>query len=91
MTAKTPAEKEEIRHAVRTYLYDRQKAAQPIATITRNLKRDGVLCDDDDVGIALAFLSGAEQVKEEFSSLGATKYFSLTTTGILCHERGPLG
>lgn len=87
MTAKTPAEKEEVRHAVRTYLYDRQRAAQTIATITRNLRRDGTQCDEDDVEIALAFLTGMDQVAETPDPLGSTKYFKLTATGILDHER----
>ena len=90
MTAKTPAEKEDVRHAVRTYLYDRQRAAQTIATIARNLRRDGTRCDEDDVEIALAFLEGAEQATAEPDPLGSTKYYRLTSDGILAHERGPL-
>lgn len=87
MLAKTPPDKEEIRHAVRTYLYDRQQAAQPIATIARNLQRSGTRCDEDDVEIALAFLVGSEQVAEERDPLGSTKYFRLNASGILAHER----
>lgn len=87
MLAKTPSEKEEIRHAVRGYLYDRQRAAQPATTINRNLRREGTQCDLEDVEIALHFLASLKQVETAPDDLGSTEYFSLTAAGILAHER----
>lgn len=87
MIAKTPSAKEEIRHAVRTYLYDRQRAAQTAATITRNLVREGNQCDLEDVEVALAFLASKGQVESAPDDLGSTEYFKLSATGILDHER----
>ena len=87
MLAKTPAEKEEIRHAVRSYLYSRLLAAQPVATIGRNLRKDGNRCDDEDVEMAAAFLVGMEQAESISDGLGSTEYYKLSPAGILDHER----
>ena len=87
MIAKTLSEKEEIRHAVRTYLYDRAGVAQPAHVITRHLIKDGHRCDKDDIEIALGFLVGMGLINEIPDELGGTKYFRINSDGMLSHER----
>lgn len=78
---------EDIRHAVRDYLYARQGTAQPAPTIRRRLNREGVRCDNDAVELACAFLVGLEQVDQSTNKLGSTKYYKISSKGILAHER----
>jgi hypothetical protein len=87
MKANTPAKKEEIRHGVRKSLYDRQRTAHLATTVLRDLRADQYDADLEDVEAALSFLEDLEQVASEHGDLGSTKYFRLTASGILAHER----
>jgi hypothetical protein len=81
--------REECRHAVRTYLYDRQAVAQSAVTIHRGLAREFDFTQAE-VMSALNFwaASNPPQLTAEPDGAGATLYFKITPPGILAHERG---
>jgi len=87
MKARTAPDKEEIRHAVRAELYDRQRTAHPAGSLLRHLRADGYDCDLEDIEMALSFLRDLGQVESDPDELGGTLYHRLTAAGILARER----
>jgi hypothetical protein len=79
---------EEVRFQVRTYLYERQAVAQSAGTIRRGLSTEFDF-SQKEVEAALFFLVGMTppQVSFRNDDRGATKYWQITTVGILAHER----
>jgi hypothetical protein len=87
MRAKTANQKEEIRHAVRSVLYDRQRTAHPAASVLRHLRAAGYDADLEDAEAALGFLEQLGIVSCQPDPLGSTRYYQLNAEGILAHER----
>ena len=81
--------KEDIRRAVRAYLYDRIGTALSTASIARGLKREWDL-SEVEVRHALHFFkdSSNPQIDASEDACGATLYYRITSEGVKAHERG---
>lgn len=82
-------QREELRHAVRTYLYARPTAAMSVDAIRHHLARHGYRFEAEDVEAAAEFLAGMDpaQVEAIQDGLGASKAYRITSAGTLAHER----
>lgn len=78
---------EELRHAVRAYLYARPGAAMTADAIRHGLSIRGHKYEVSQVTNAALFLRGLDQVDEIRDELGATPHYQITATGQLAHER----
>lgn len=81
---------EDLRWEVRAHLHSRPLASEDAATICRHLARKGHNVTPADAEAALTFLAGLKepQVKGEHRGLGgSTRYWQITSAGILAHER----
>ena len=80
---------EELRHAVRTYLYARPSAAMSADAIRHGLSLKGHKYEVDEVTNAALFLSSLDpaQVRQIHDQLGATPHYQITAAGQLAHER----
>lgn len=79
--------REDCRREVLNYLAERSAVALPRDTIQRGLKSKGNF-EDAEILHACSFLVGLNLLKEETAKLGSTKYYQITSEGILHHERG---
>lgn len=81
--------REECRREVRRYLAERQALAFPAEAIQRKLRNDGDVFSLDEIEAALSFLIALDppQVKSIEVSIGATRTFQATSSGVLAHER----
>lgn len=82
-------EKEILRHGCLDFLVIRHPAALPVRAIRRGLTREvSFEVHDNDVEAACQFLVGLGHAQPASDPLGATKYFSATSQGVLARERG---
>jgi hypothetical protein len=79
--------KEDARREVRGFLAARMALAHSAKAVTRrlNVENDFTL---EEVGEALTFLEGLGEVKSRCADLGATRYYQITSHGVLQQERG---
>lgn len=80
--------REDLRRAIRAYLYDRIGTALSTASITRGLKREWNATEDEVRG-TLVYLNTTDpkQVDATHDDDGATKYYSINAAGVKAHER----
>lgn len=81
-------DKEDLRHVVLETLYVRHPAPVTTAGVRRIAGREIAELSEADTEAALEMLRGLDLVKFEEDALGATKYWSATSAGILAFERG---
>jgi hypothetical protein len=81
--------KEDLRRAVRAYLYDRIGTALSTESICRGLKREWD-ATENEIRQALHFFkdSASPQIDANEDGCGATLYYRITSEGVLAHERG---
>lgn len=88
MSEETQIRKEDLRRSVREYLADRPGLANSPASIRRVLGREFEDLKLDEVKAALVFLESLKQAELIREKLGSSKYYRITATGTLAHERG---
>jgi chorismate mutase len=79
--------REDCRREVLRFLAERAALAHDAGAIRRRINQLGYELGDEDVRAALLFLRGLDLVAERFDPLGASKYWQVTSAGILHHER----
>lgn len=80
--------REECRREVLRYCASRSVLAFKAETIRNALHREFNFTIEE-IGAALEFERGAERLLVEPHAQGATKYYRVTSDGILFHERSP--
>lgn len=88
MSADIQERKEECRREVLRYLADRSVIASRAEAIRNSLKREFAF-KLEEITAALEFELGAGRLAVEPHSQGATKFYRVTSDGILFHERNP--
>lgn len=78
---------EEIRHEIVAHFYDRRGVSQDATTIRRHLARNGTDATLEAVTTEAEFLVGLGWLATDHDPLGATKYFHITSMGVLEYER----
>jgi len=82
----TAEKNEEIRNEALAYLATRQGVKQTSATILRRLNKENnftIL----ELEAALAFLTGLGLVESQHEGLGSSRYYGVTSAGVLHYER----
>jgi hypothetical protein len=90
MRVKEQMDREILRKAVLKFLAERFRLAFSATQIVPLLNRRGMVdfaIDADDVDQALVVIKGLGLVEEVTDELGATKYFRITSKGIVENER----
>jgi hypothetical protein len=82
-----PQRAEDVRLAVREYLYNRPSISQTAGIIHSRLAMDTDYTYHE-VSAALSFLVSLGQVSSKVSGLGATISYQITAAGTLAKERG---
>lgn len=83
----SPVQLEELRRAIRAWLYDRAALAFNAQSIHRGVSRE-TPCTQPEVESALGFLSDLGHVKFASPEISAIKYYQIAHKGTLAHERG---
>lgn len=78
----------DFRRAARRHLAERPAVSQPAVTVNRYLHKEfGSTVEDTEN--ALRFCEGLGHLKSTYDPMGGSeRYFQITATGILAHERG---
>ena len=90
MKIKEQIDREILRKAVLRFLAERFRLAFSTMQIVPLMSRRGMVdfdIDDEDVEQALLVIKGLGLVEEVTEELGATKYFKITSKGIVENER----
>lgn len=89
MPENTQIRREDLRRAVRAYLYDRIGTALSTASITRGLQQEW-RASEDEIRAVLHFFKDAAspQIDATEDACGATLYYRITSEGVKSHERG---
>lgn len=83
----TPFQLEELRRAIRAWLYDRAALAFNAQSVHRGVSRE-IPCTQPEVETALAFLLDLGHVKFIPNQISAVKYYQISAAGSLAHESG---
>ena len=82
-----PFQLEELRRAIRAWLYDRAALAFNAQSIHRGVSRE-IPCTQPEVETALGFLTDVGHVKFVPNKISAVKYYQIAAAGSLEHEAG---
>ncbi len=92
MADPTPSqEAQELRHAALEVLATRHPTALDLAAIARRIERDRLVdftFNESQLDSALTFLMGRLYISMTHDGMGATRYWTATSDGVLAYERG---
>ena len=78
---------EELRRLVRKHLAERPSVALNANSIQSAVARE-IRCTIPEVEDACQLFKGLGHIEQIHNTFGSVKYFKITATGLLAHERG---